>query len=58
MDHIKESVLSALAIITVGLVLGLSIQKCGEYNTRELDVKKACVQAGHTPIECGLVKYQ
>jgi hypothetical protein len=46
---------SVLTLMVTALLVYM-VQTCGEYQLKSLDVQKACLQAGHSPIECGVVR--
>jgi hypothetical protein len=56
MNSAQEAVTSILAILASAAVLAFSVQCCSDYSSREQEIRKICLQTGHSPIECGVLK--
>jgi hypothetical protein len=54
-DEYKSGIVIT-AIVTA--FLALCVVKGCEHDAKRLEAQRACVVAGHTPLECGLVHVQ
>lgn len=56
MEPRQHYIIAIVAILVAGLAFVSAVRTCGEYNAKLLEVQKACVQSGSSPLECGVVR--